>query len=123
MRLALRGHYCLSVDERLTVVPIVSSVDHSRALIRGPRDDLYVRIFWFVCFCPQVGLQVADDAPTRPVEEKKWLKPTGLLPLASNYDSDDELNYDSRSAEVGGCDSPFHFEGCQAYYVKVPVPV
>lgn len=77
------------------------------------------------CSCvrplPQVEFRVGDDAPTRPVEEKKWLKPTGPLPLAYNYDSNRELNYDIRSAELGGCDSPSHFEGCQAYYVKVPM--
>lgn len=56
---------------------------------------------------------MGDVVPVRPVSERKWLKPTGPLPLASTS------NYDSRGASDGGCDSPAHLDGCQAYYMKV----
>ena len=62
---------------------------------------------------------MGDDTPIRPVAEKAWLKPTGGLPLGYNWSSDRKLSYDSRVAADGGCDSPAHFEGCQAYYMKV----
>lgn len=62
----------------------------------------------------QVEFQVGDSAAIRPVEEKAWLKPTGRLPLA------DGRSYDGRAAADGGCDSPAQFQGCQAYYIKVP---
>lgn len=62
---------------------------------------------------------MGDDAPTRPVSERAWLKPTGDLPLAIEYGSDFKLNYDARAAEDGGCDSPAQFEGCQSFYMKV----
>lgn len=62
---------------------------------------------------------MGDDAPTRPVSEKAWLKPVGSLPLAYDWNSDQEMSYDSRAAADGGCDSPTHLEGCQAYYLKV----
>lgn len=60
----------------------------------------------------EVEFRVGDVAPVRPVAEKKWLKPTGPLPLG--YDP----NYDIRMPSDGGCDSPAHFEGCHVYYMK-----
>lgn len=70
----------------------------------------------------QVELRVGDDAPARPVTEKAWLKSTGLLPLAADPSGSGTflyVNYDSRDASDGGCDSPAHFEGCHVYYLKV----
>eukprot|EP00904_Undaria_pinnatifida_P008258 jgi/Undpi1/4562/HiC_scaffold_18.g07916.m1 len=66
----------------------------------------------------EVQFRVGDDTPIRPVAEKAWLKPTGDLPLGYNWSSDRKLSYDSRVSADGGCDSPAHFEGCQAYYMK-----
>lgn len=59
------------------------------------------------------------DAPTRPVAEKVWLKPTGPLPRAGNPGSSTEPVFDARSASDGGCDSPNHFEGCRVIFIKV----
>lgn len=61
----------------------------------------------------QVEFRVGAVAPVRPVAEKKWLKPTGPLPLA------DVGFYDIRTPSDGGCGSPTHFEGCHMYYMKV----
>eukprot|EP00904_Undaria_pinnatifida_P008263 jgi/Undpi1/4567/HiC_scaffold_18.g07921.m1 len=69
----------------------------------------------------EVELRVGDDAPARPVTEKAWLKSTGLLPLAADPSGSGTflyVNYDSRDASDGGCDSPAHFEGCHVYYLK-----
>ena len=89
-------------------VPI-APVENSRTQF----DQLCVHPF------PQVEFRVGHDPPMRPVEENIWLRSTGPLPLAYNYDSSRELNYDSRSVRDGGCDSPSHFEGCRVCYVKV----
>ena len=55
--------------------------------------------------------------PKRPVDEKAWLKETGMLPLGTNDGR--TAHYDARASSDGGCDAPEHFEGCHAYYVKV----
>ncbi len=68
---------------------------------------------------PQVELRVGDDAPARPVSEKKWLKETGMLPLAGDPSTSSYPNFDNRAVADGGCDSPTHFEGCHVYYIKV----
>ncbi|CAM9220801.1 unnamed protein product [Pylaiella littoralis] len=67
---------------------------------------------------PSVELRVREDAPTRPVAEKKWLKETGMLPMGSDPSSSLEPNYDSRAASDGGCDPPAALDGCSIYYIK-----
>lgn len=73
-------------------------------------------------FAPrQVEFRVNEDAPTRPVPVKLWLKETGKLPLGGHNSNSGSPSYDDRAASSGGCDSPGHFEGCQIIYVKVRV--
>lgn len=63
--------------------------------------------------------RVGEVAPIRPVAEKKWLKPTGLLPLGADTGTSGYPNYDVRPSSDGGCDPASHFEGCHVYYIKV----
>lgn len=67
----------------------------------------------------QVDFRVGETAPARPVAEKAWLKPTGMLPLGKDPGSSFVVMHDARDAAVGGCDSPAHFDGCHVYYIKV----
>ncbi|CAM9212730.1 unnamed protein product, partial [Laminaria digitata] len=66
----------------------------------------------------EARFRVGDIAPVRPVAEKKWLKPTGPLPLGSDPSTSRDPNWDIRTPSDGGCDSPTHFEGCHVYYMK-----
>lgn len=68
---------------------------------------------------PQVDVRVGEAAPTRPVAEKAWLKPTGMLPLGNDPGSSFVPMYDVRDFATGGCDSPAHLDGCHVYYIKV----
>lgn len=67
----------------------------------------------------QVEFRVNQDAPTRPVPVKLWLKQTGKLPLGGHNSNSGSPSYDDRAASYGGCDSPGHLAGCQIIYVKV----
>lgn len=66
----------------------------------------------------EVEIRIGVDAPIRPVAEKAWLKPTGLLPRGGNPSGSDPPDFDARTVSEGGCDSPAHFEGCHVYYIK-----
>eukprot|EP00904_Undaria_pinnatifida_P008260 jgi/Undpi1/4564/HiC_scaffold_18.g07918.m1 len=69
-------------------------------------------------FAEMVEFRVGEVAPARPVDEKAWLKPTGMLPLGADTMTSGYPNYDLRSASDGGCDPVTHFEGCHIYYIK-----
>lgn len=64
---------------------------------------------------------MGEYAPTRPVEEKSWLKSVGMIPMggASDISPDEAATYDARTASEGGCSNVGPFEGCHVYYIKV----